>query len=129
MLLSPRRVRVDIIIVNWNAGKQLHYCLESIVATQKYGFKIDRVVVVDNASQDGSVEGLDKVELPLTIIRNTQNLGFAAACNQGARESTAEYVLFLNPDTRLYSNSLIKPLAFMQKWQVGTVLILPVSIW
>jgi GT2 family glycosyltransferase len=48
------------------------------------------------------------------MIHNTVNLGFAAACNMGACKSTADYVLFLNPDTRLFADSLSKPLAFME---------------
>jgi N-acetylglucosaminyl-diphospho-decaprenol L-rhamnosyltransferase len=70
--------------------------------------------VVDNASWDGSALGLDALALPLTVLYNPTNRGFAAACNQGARNSTAEYLLFLNPDTRLFTNSLTAPLAFME---------------
>jgi GT2 family glycosyltransferase len=69
---------------------------------------------VDNASRDDSTVGLHDFALPLTIIHNAVNLGFAEACNVGARDSTADYVLFLNPDTRLFADSLSKPLAFME---------------
>ena len=105
---------VDIIIVNWNAGRQLRECLASIVTTQRDGFAVRQVVVVDNASRDNSIVGLDDLALPLTIIHNTVNLGFAVACNVGAHKSTADYLLFLNPDTRLFADSLSKPLAFME---------------
>jgi GT2 family glycosyltransferase len=107
-------VSVDIVIVNWNAGRQLWECLASIVTTQRDGFVIKHVTVVDNASWDDSTVGLDDLALPLTIIHNTVNRGFAEACNIGARDSTADYVLFLNPDTRLFADSLSKPLAFME---------------
>lgn len=106
---------LDIVIVNWNAGGQLRDCLESIVSVNKKGFELTRVVVVDNASRDGSANGLNDLELPLTVIRNTENRGFAAACNQGAEGSMADYLLFLNPDTRLFSDSLSKPIDFMQR--------------
>jgi hypothetical protein len=106
---------LDIIIVNWNAGKQLRDCLESIVVANRDSFELSRVVVVDNASLDGSVEALDGLDLPLSIIRNFKNRGFAAACNQGAKGSSADYLLFLNPDTRLFKNSLTKPIAFMEQ--------------
>lgn len=105
---------LDIVIVNWNAGQQLRECLQSIATVDREGFELLRVVVVDNASADGSLDGLEKLRLPLTLIRNIENRGFAAACNQGAKDSKADYLLFLNPDTRLFANSLKVPLGFME---------------
>ena len=105
---------LDIIIVNWNAGDQLWDCLKSIEAMCLDGFKLSRVVVVDNASTDGSADCLDDIDLPLIVIRNMQNRGFAAACNQGAKGSGANYLLFLNPDTRLFQTSLSVPIQFMK---------------
>ncbi|HDM75968.1 MAG TPA: glycosyltransferase, partial [Deltaproteobacteria bacterium] len=65
---------MDIIIVNWNSGGQLRDCLESITnANNQDSFKLNRVVVVDNASWDGSADGLEDLKLPLSIIRNTEN--------------------------------------------------------
>jgi len=107
-------VSVDVVIVNWNTGRQLHKCLNSIAATQKDQFELRRVVVADNASSDGSADGLEGPDLPLTLLRNSVNRGFAAASNQGASGSTADYLLFLNPDTVLYSNSLAGPVVFME---------------
>jgi len=115
---------LSIIIVNWNAGKQLYECLKSFEAAHRDGFKLNRVVVVDNASTDGSSDCLDNIDIPLVVIRNAQNRGFAAACNQGAKGSISDYLLFLNPDTRLFEDSLIKPLAFMERpenQQIGIV--------
>jgi hypothetical protein len=106
---------LDIIIVNWNAGQQLRDCLESIETTTRDGFGLKRVVVVDNGSMDGSAECLDDLDLPLIVIRNTENRGFAAACNQGAKGSVADYLLFLNPDTRLFKDSLVQPLVFVER--------------
>ncbi len=106
---------LDIVIVNWNTGDQLRDCLASIVAAARHSFALSRVVVVDNGSRDGSAKGLGDFPLPLTLICNRKNRGFAAACNQGARESDADYLLFLNPDVRLYPNSLTRPLRFMEE--------------
>jgi len=106
---------LDIIIVNWNSGNQLRDCLESIVAINKNGFEMNRVVVVDNESTDGSADDIELISLPLTIIRNDENSGFAAACNQGAKDSKADYLLFLNPDTKLFPDSLSIPIQFMEK--------------
>ena len=106
---------LDIIIVNWNAGSQLRECLESIALSSKDGFRLDQVVVVDNASFDGSLQSLDGLPLQVRTIHNLENRGFSVACNQGAEDSTAEYLLFLNPDTRLTTESLNTPIAFLQK--------------
>ncbi|MHB8412427.1 MAG: glycosyltransferase family 2 protein [Candidatus Acidiferrales bacterium] len=106
---------LDIIIVNWNSGGQLRQCLASIQAANREKFELTRVVVVDNASCDGSANGLDEGTLPLTLIHNAENRGFAAACNCGAKTSHADYLLFLNPDVRLILNSLVEPITFMEK--------------
>jgi len=108
-------VSLDIIIVNWNSGGQLRACLASIQAPSREKLELTRVVVVDNASCDGSADDLHNGGLPLTLIRNTENHGFAAACNGGAKTSHADYLLFLNPDVCLHSDSLTEPVAFMEK--------------
>ena len=106
---------IDIVIVNWNSGEQLRECLVSIDnAVNRDVFEISRVVVVDNASCDGSADGLEELNLPLSIVRNTANRGFSAACNQGEAGSKADYLLFLNPDTYLKESSLTVPLCFME---------------
>jgi N-acetylglucosaminyl-diphospho-decaprenol L-rhamnosyltransferase len=106
---------LDLIIVNWNSGSQLRHCLHSILGSECRGLIFNRVVVVDNASNDGSLEGIESLNLPLRLIRNQDNRGFAASCNQGARESSADYLLFLNPDTVLFRDSLLKPVEFMEQ--------------
>ncbi len=108
-------VKLDIIIVNWNSGVQLRQCLASIASADLIGFTLSRVCVVDNASKDNSLNEIRQFGLPLCIIRNNRNLGFAKACNQGAEGSQADYLLFLNPDVRLFKNSLKIPIAFMEQ--------------
>jgi GT2 family glycosyltransferase len=88
---------LDIVIVNWNGGAQLRECLASIAAASQEGFTLARVVVVDNGSRDGSRDGLDAFELPLTLVANDDNRGFGAASNQGAARGAATYVLFDDP--------------------------------
>lgn len=119
---------LDIIIVNWNAGKQLKDCLLSIIESKHQVIDLQRVIVVDNASCDNSLEGLEKLDLPLKIIRNDTNRGFAAACNQGAKGSSADYLLFLNPDTRLFADSLEKSIEYMGKAENQTVGILGIQL-
>jgi len=105
---------LDIVIVNWNAGAQLRDCLVSIAGASKTGFTLKRVVVVDNGSRDDSLSGLDGLGLPLTLLSNESNRGFGAASNQGAAGSTASYLLFLNPDTRLAPDALSVAIAYLE---------------
>src|SRR5687767_10511829 len=105
---------LDVVIVNWNAGKQLSDCLKSIkMACRESVFHLSTCIVVDNASTDGSTDQLGTYPFPLTVIKNQENRGFAYACNQGAKSGKAEFILFLNPDVRLFPDSLAKALAFM----------------
>jgi GT2 family glycosyltransferase len=106
---------VSIIIVNWNAGYQL---ADAVVSIAKFHTSlVSSVIIVDNASTDDSLAQVNAIEnLPFTldIVRNLTNRGFGAACNQGASLATGDYLLFLNPDTRLFEDSLYKPYQFMQ---------------
>ena len=103
---------VHVVIVNWNSGEQLRECLNSFAAVADDAVTLARVTVVDNASTDGSCERLADA-LQLTLIRNELNLGFAVACNQGAAGSDADFLLFLNPDTRLMPGSLERPARYL----------------
>lgn len=105
---------LSIIIVNWNTGNQLRECLKSIQQTSHAGFQLSKIVIVDNDSHDASMEGCDGFGLPVSIIRNTENKGFGAACNQGAVGATGDYLLFLNPDTRVFETSLAVPIHHME---------------
>lgn len=97
---------ISIIIVSWNVKDLLRKCLHSIEA-----FANDaEVIVVDNASNDGSVEMIQKEFPNVKLVANTHNVGFAKANNQGVEIATGEYVLFLNPDTELHPESLSKSL-------------------
>lgn len=107
--------KLGIIIVNWNSGDQLRKCLGSIEKARKINFDLSSVVIVDNASSDNSTDNLDEYRLPIKIIKNNVNRGFAYACNQGAQGSKADYLLFLNPDTALFTNSLSSAVAFMDR--------------
>ena len=103
-----------IVIVNWNSGCQLRQCLASIAeVASRDGVQV-KLTVVDNASTDHSAESLGEYPFPLAVLREKTNLGFAVACNLGARETRAEYLLFLNPDTRLLPGSLCDPLLFLR---------------
>lgn len=107
------RPTIHIVIVNWNSGRQLQECLASFAAISKDDVSLAGATVVDNASVDGSPDGLT-CPAPFNLIRNSQNRGFAAACNQGAAGEQADFLLFLNPDTQLMPGSLEKPARYLQ---------------
>ncbi len=102
---------ITVIVVNWNAGKQLATCIESII--HHGAGLVQQIIVVDNGSEDGSAGSIEN--LPnVTLIRTGANLGFGKACNLGARQAKSEYLLFLNPDAALYADTLPEALAYMQ---------------
>lgn len=97
---------ISIIIVSWNVSDLLKKCLESI-----FRYKSDvelEVIVVDNASSDGTVEMVRQNFLQVKLIANQENRGFSAANNQGIKEAKGDYILLLNPDTEFIENSLEK---------------------
>lgn len=73
------------------------------------------VIVVDNASTDGSVEYLKPKFPEVQFIKNETNEGFAKACNKGAKQAKGEFVLFLNPDTLVAEDSFINCIDFFEK--------------
>jgi len=115
------RPSVHVVIVNWNSGTQLAECLNSFSTVKDDGSAI-RVTIIDNASADGSGDGVAAPpSVPLAIVRNSDNCGFSAACNQGAAGSQAEFLLFLNPDTRLMPGSLAGPANFLRSGENDAV--------
>ncbi len=94
---------VSIIIVNWNGKKWFKDCLGSVY---KQDYKNMEVILVDNASADGSVTYVKKYFPKVKIVINKKNLGFAQANNIGYKEATGDYVLFLNNDTKVTNNFL-----------------------
>lgn len=95
---------LSVVIVNWNVRDLLRRCLTSVVGSAP-GTSAD-IIVVDNASTDGSVEML-RAEFPqATLILNDHNRGFPAAINQGLAAAQGRYVLLLNPDTEVLDDAL-----------------------
>lgn len=84
---------ISAIIVNYNAGKLLRNCVDSLL---NCGLEVE-IIVIDNASSDNSLEFLQGLN-GVKIIKNFSNVGFAKACNQGIRLSSAENLFFVNPD-------------------------------
>ena len=103
---------VDIVIVNWNAGKYLLDCVNSINTEVNQPY-FNRIIIIDNHSSDNSIAQLP-YSPKISIIQNPQNVGFSKACNQGFKICNAPYTLLLNPDAQLLDNTLQKCVEFMQ---------------
>ena len=98
---------LSIIIVSFNVKKLLRECLKSLPA-------LVEVVVVDNASVDGSARMVAKEFPKCKLIKNKENLGFAKATNQGIKEVKRKDILLLNPDTVVKPGALKKLVNFAQ---------------
>jgi N-acetylglucosaminyl-diphospho-decaprenol L-rhamnosyltransferase len=97
---------VSVVIVNWNAGDALIRCIESVIASKQTAFRLDEVVVVDNASSPSGFDPASVARLSVRLVENRSNRGFAAACNQGAALVNSQFLLFLNPDTAVSSDAI-----------------------
>jgi hypothetical protein len=106
-------IDLSIVIVSYNTKEFLNNCLASIKKTAKY-FTYE-IVVVDNASGDGSPEMVTQEFKDVLLISNKKNLGFSKANNLGVKKSTGRYVLFLNSDTIVYENTLKYMINFMDE--------------
>jgi GT2 family glycosyltransferase len=92
---------VSVTIVTYNSGRFIKRCLESVLA-QRYPHK--EIIVVDNASTDGTIDILEQFEDRCRIYYNDENIGFAAAQNQAILLSSGDWVMTLNPDVLLLPN-------------------------
>jgi N-acetylglucosaminyl-diphospho-decaprenol L-rhamnosyltransferase len=90
---------VDVVVVSYNSRDQLRACVEPLLGVDGV-----HVIVVDNASPDGSLEAVQG--LPLTAIQLPSNGGFAHGVNAGWRAGSGRYVLLLNPDARIDADAL-----------------------
>lgn len=88
---------VTIVIVSFNARRDVERCLRGL--TEHPARTSHRIVVVDNASTDGTPETVGRLFPDVTVIQQVENLGFAAATNRGFRATSSEFVLLLNGDT------------------------------
>ncbi len=104
-------LNLSIIIVSWNASDLLAACLQSLYDT--LDVPRTEVIVVDNASDDGSPEMVRARFPQVRLIENRENRGFAAANNQGMRESRGRYLLLLNSDTEVKPGALRTLMSFL----------------
>ena len=117
---------LDVVITNWNSGELLRGCIAAL-AGSTMASRLN-VVVVDNASSDGSAERLGGERLRLQVLRNRSNRGFGAACNQGAACGRAPFLLFLNPDTRVAPDALARALDHLRAPEQGRTGVLGIRL-
>ncbi|MDR1323200.1 MAG: glycosyltransferase family 2 protein [Candidatus Margulisbacteria bacterium] len=97
-------MRLSIIIVSWNVKDLLERTIAAVL--QNPPCSAYEIIVVDNASSDGSADLMAAKFPQVKLIRSPQNIGFAAGNNLGFRQATGEYLLCLNPDTEMHAGAL-----------------------
>lgn len=95
-------IDLSIVILNWNDRKHMEICLDSLQNCTKS--RTMEVIVVDNASTDGSCEMVEQKYPNVKLIRNKENVGFPKGNNMGIRASQGKYVFVLNSDIKLLDN-------------------------
>lgn len=108
---SNERVDLAVVILNWNVKDLVIRNLETLLTSQ--GSISMRIIVVDNASHDGSVEEIRRRFPDIPLIANTENLGFAKGVNQGIAIARARHVLLLNPDMCVTPEACARTVAYL----------------
>jgi len=104
---------LSVIVVSWNTSDELRDCLESLAAGVR-GISAE-VIVVDNASTDGSPDMVAARFPDVRLVRSPENLGFAAGCNAGLHVATGRYLLLLNPDTIVVDDVLAATVRYLDE--------------
>lgn len=113
---QPAAVTLSVVVVNWNGAAYLGACLDAARGAGR------ELIVVDNASRDGSAALLRERHPDVRLLVNDANLGFARAANRGLREALGHHVLFLNPDAIVSDEAIDAALAVLDRRpEVGLV--------
>jgi GT2 family glycosyltransferase len=108
---KPAPPAVSVIVVTYESGPTLARCLDTLKAQSFRGFEL---IVVDNASKDRAAQAAADRDPAIRLIANAENLGFAAAVNQGARAASGRWLVLLNPDAYAQPDWLERLLAAAQ---------------
>ncbi|HUW96843.1 MAG TPA: glycosyltransferase family 2 protein [Anaerolineae bacterium] len=103
---------VSVVILSWNSGGYLRSCIDRVLDQTYQNVEI---ILVDNASADGSIERIASEYPSLKLIRNRENRGFAVGMNQGISASRGEYVLLLNADAYLSATFVEESVSSVEK--------------
>ena len=107
---------VSVILVTWNSRVDLERCLASLMAQH---YPNCEIIVVDNASPDKTADWVATLYPKIRLLRNEENIGFAAAVNQGFAAAKGEVLVELNPDTSVEPDWLFPLVAAVQQPEVG----------
>jgi GT2 family glycosyltransferase len=110
--LEKNNPLVSIIVLNYNAGKLLHNCIESL---QKLDYDNIEIIVVDNISTDNSQNECKEKFSNIKLIQNNENIGYCGGNNVGIKQAKGEFILVLNPDTIVESNLISEILTAYRK--------------
>ncbi|MDA3840722.1 MAG: glycosyltransferase family 2 protein [Patescibacteria group bacterium] len=114
-------MKISVIIPNWNGKNFLGDCLDSL---RKVNFDNFDTIIVDNGSLDGSLDLISNNYPEVILVKNSENLGFSAACNQGIKyafDNGAEAALLLNNDTVVDPDFITKMVEALEDDKVGIV--------
>lgn len=103
-------IELSVVIPSWNTVDLLRACLRHLLAAD---LPEAEVIVIDNASADGSADMVAREFPAVLLVRNPENAGFARACNQGLRLARGSFVLLLNSDTEVAPDAIARLLAFL----------------
>lgn len=106
-------MQLSIIIVSYNVRNFINLCLSSIKSA-KQNIELE-IIIVDNNSEDDSVNYIKKNFDWIELIENKENIGFSKANNQAIKQAKGKYILILNPDTIIEENTLVDCIDFMEK--------------
>ena len=105
---------VSIIIINYKVKEYIIPCIESIYKYTSKSLRYE-ILVIDNNSNDGSIDAIKSQFSDVKIYENTENIGFSKAVNQGAETAIGKYIFILNPDTKLIEDSISILFTFLEK--------------
>lgn len=106
-------MKLSIIIVNWNTKDLTRDAIQAAY-DQTHGFPFE-IILVDNASSDGSMELFRSTFPDVVYIQNTENLGFGKANNQGMRIAKGDFIMLLNSDTVIIDGALNKLVQYLDE--------------
>lgn len=107
-----RTATASVCIVTYNSESDIERCLQAVL---RQSYPIERVVVVDNASSDGTRDVVRRFDSPVELIANEVNNGFAGGQNQAIGHTQTDYVLVLNPDVELHPDYLSRIIDYMER--------------